>query len=547
MMFRGWWSVKLLTSSAIGLLALLIGEAAVAQVTYERLLNSANEPENWLTYHGTYKSQHYSTLNQINRRNVANLRLQWVFQAESLEKFESTPLVVDGIMYVVQMPNDVVALDAATGRKFWEYKHTLAEKVNVCCGRINRGLAMLGSRLYMGTIDGRLIALDAKSGSVVWDHKIVDPTGGYALALAPLAVKDKIIVGAAGGEYGIRGFLDAYNAETGERVWRFNTIPGPGEPGNETWAGDSWERGGGSIWLTGSYDPDLNLMYWGVGNPSPDWNGDVRKGDNLYTDSAIALDPDTGKLKWHFQFTPHDEWDWDAVQTPVLADITFQGRPRKVLLWGNRNAFFYVLDRTTGEFLLGKAFAQQNWTAGLDQKGRPAKLPEASPTREGAHVFPAVQGATNWYAPSYNPNTGLYYLSVWEFGTIYHKGDPTYTRGNRYVGSLPERAWPNILEDADPGYGAIRALDPQTGDRAWEFRMTNVTESGLLSTAGDLLFSGNGEGHFFALDPANGSLLWRVNLGGVARNSPITYRVGDRQYVSAALGHSLYTFALPEN
>jgi len=288
-------------------------------------------------------------------------------------------------------------------------------------------------------------------------------------------------------------------------------------------------------------------MYWGVGNPSPDWNGDVRKGDNLYSDSAIAIDPDTGKLKWHFQFTPHDEWDWDAVQTPVQAEINFEGRPRKVLLWGNRNGFFYVLDRATGEFLLGKAFAQQNWASGLDEKGRPMKLAEASPTREGARVYPAVQGATNWYAPSYNPNTGLYYLSVWEFGTTYHKGDPTYTRGNRYVGSLPERAWPNILEDADPGYGALRALDPQTGDRVWEMRMTNVTESGLLSTAGDLLFSGNGEGHFFALDPANGALLWRVNLGGVARNSPITYQAGDRQYVSIASGHSLYTFALPQD
>jgi alcohol dehydrogenase (cytochrome c) len=276
-------------------------------------------------------------LDQITPENASKLKLSWVFQANSLQKFEATPLVVDGVMYLTQAPNDVVALDAETGRTFWTYNHQLPETINVCCGAVNRGVAILGDQLFMGTVDGYLLALDAATGAVNWKTKVVEYKNGYSLTVAPLIVKNKVIIGTAGGEYGIRGFLDAYDAKTGERAWRFYTIPGPGEPGHETWEGDSWMTGGGSAWVTGSYDPELNLVYWGIGNPAPDWNGDVRKGDNLYTDSAVALDADTGKLKWYFQFTPHDEWDWDSVQVPVLADREFQGRMRKVILWGNRN------------------------------------------------------------------------------------------------------------------------------------------------------------------------------------------------------------------
>ncbi len=527
--------------------AVLAGQLC-AQVTYERILHADEEPGNWLTYNRAYSSQHHSLLDQVNRENVGDLELKWVFQSRSLEKFEMTPLVVDDVMYAVQMPNDVVALDALTGRKFWQYNHFTDGVVNVCCGRINRGLAILGDTLYMGTIDGKLVALDAKTGGVVFTKQIVDPTGGYSLTHAPLVLKDKLIVGSAGGEYGIRGFIAALDPKNGDEIWRFNTIPGPGEPGHETWSGDSWKRGGGSIWLTGSFDPDLNLTYWGVGNPAPDWNGDVRLGDNLYSDSVVALDADTGELKWYFQFTPHDEWDWDSVQIPVLVDREWEGRQRKLMLWANRNGFFYVLDRETGEYLHGKNFVRVTWAEGLDENGRPIKIPGASPTREGVRVWPSVQGATNWYSPAYSAKTGLFYVSTWEYSSVYHKGDPTYTRGNRYVGSLPRGVYPNTMKDSEEqqGHGAIRALSPSTGDMEWEFRMTGIGESGILSTAGDLLVTGSREGYVLVLDSFTGENLLSINLGGIAVASPITFTAGGQQRISICAGNSMFVFGLRE-
>ena len=535
-------------SSQLGIAAcaLLLSAHLGAQVTYERILRADAEPGNWLTYNRTYDSRHHSPLDEINRENAGDLELKWVFQAKSLEKFESTALAVDGVIYNVQMPNDVVALDAVTGRKFWQYTHVMAEKVNVCCGRINRGLAILGETLYMGTIDGKLVALDAKTGAVIFSKQIVDPSGGYSLTHAPLVVKDKLIVGSAGGEYGIRGFIAALDPKNGDELWRFNTIPGPGEPGHETWSGDSWKRGGGSIWLTGSYDPELNLTYWGVGNPAPDWNGDVRMGDNLYSDSVVALNPDTGELEWYFQFTPHDEWDWDAVQVPVLVDREWEGNPRKLMLWANRNGFFYVLDRATGEFLHGKNFVKVTWAKGLDENGRPIKIPEASPTREGVRVWPAVQGGTNWYSPAYSEKTGLFYVSSWEYSSIYHKGDPLYTRGNRYVGSLPQGVWPNTMKDEDEqqGHGAIRALSPDTGDLEWEFKMTGVGESGILSTAGDILVTGTMDGYMLVLDSFTGKKLLSLNLGGKIACSPITFTAQGNQYLAVTSGNAMFVFGL---
>ena len=297
-----------------------------AQVTWERLLNTTGEPHNWLTHSGTVLGQRYSTLSEITPDNVKNLELKWVFQARSFEKFEATPLVVDGVMYTVQPPNDIVALDAATGRVFWTYNYTPSALSRPCCGRVNRGVAIAGDTLFMGTIDARLIAVDAKNGKPLWIREIAKPEQGYAITHAPLVVKDKVIIGVAGGEFGIRGFIAAYNVTTGKEMWRFYTIPAKGEPGNQTWPGDSWKTGGASVWVTGSYDAALNLTYWGIGNPGPDWNGDTREGDNLYSDSVVALDADTGKLKWHYQFTPHDEFDYDATQVPVLADVNYQGR-----------------------------------------------------------------------------------------------------------------------------------------------------------------------------------------------------------------------------
>ena len=339
---------KLLVIAAIVATATL---SLRAQVVFDRILRAASEPQNWLTYSGTTLSQRYSTLNEITPANVRSLELKWIYQVQSLEKFEATPLVVDGVMYTVGAPNDVIALDAATGRVFWTYFYTPSTLARLCCGRVNRGLAILGHTLYMGTIDGHLIALDSKTGGLVWNVTVggARPDTGYGFTMAPLVVKDKVLIGSVGGEFGVRGFLAAIDAKTGKEAWRFNTIPGPGEKGHETWAGDSWKNGGGPFWVTGSYDPDLNLTYWGIGNPGPDWNGDKRAGDNLYTESVVALDADTGALKWHFQFTPHDEFDYDSVQVPVLADIQFGGRPRKVMMWANRNGFWYVLDRTNGD------------------------------------------------------------------------------------------------------------------------------------------------------------------------------------------------------
>ncbi len=332
---------------------------------------------------------------------------------KSLEKHEVTPLVVDGVMYTVQF-NDVVALNAVTGRQIWIHPWKPSPDARNCCGQETRGLAIAGDKIIEATLDTHMIALDAKTGKEVWNVQVADPKEKYSFTHAPLVIKDKVIEGTAGGEFGIRGFIAAFDVNTGKEVWRFNTVAGPGEPGSETWAGDSWKHGGGSVWATGSYDPVTNLTFWGIGNPGPDWNGDGRKGDNLYSCSVVALDADTGKLKWYYQFSPHNEFDWDSTQIPVLADMQWKGRARKVMLWANRSGVFYVLDRTTGEFLLGKSFAKTNWYTGFDEKGRPLRAPGTEPTQEGVLIFPGNQGATNWYNPSYSPQTGLFYIPTWE-------------------------------------------------------------------------------------------------------------------------------------
>lgn len=517
---------------------LLCGVLSPAQITYERILKSAEEPRNWLTYSGNYDSWRYSKLAQINAANVKNLSMAWVVQMKTLEKVETTPLVVDGVMYFTEPPNAAHAIDAATGRRFWTYRRPLPDKISPCCGQVNRGMAILGDTLFLGTIDGYLVALDRKTGNVIWETLVGDRKTGHSVTVAPLALKDKIIVGIAGGEYGVRGFLDAYDPKTGKRLWRFWTVPGPGEPGHDTWSGDSWKTGGAPTWVTGSYDPALNLVYWGTGNPSPDWNGDVRKGDNLYSSSVIALDADSGKLKWYFQFTPHDLHDWDAVQVPVLIDAEFRGRPRKLMLWANRNAFYYVLDRATGEFLQGKAFVRQSWASGLDDKGRPIRIANTFPSREGTKVYPGVQGGTNWYSPSYSPQTGLFYLSVWDYASIYYTGDAPYKPGNRFLGSVPAGV-PN-----EPGGGMIKALDPLTGNTKWSFPLQTTPQAGILSTAGGVVFGGNNEGQFLALDARTGTELWRANTGGVIIAGPVTYSVNGKQMVTIASGNSLFTFAL---
>lgn len=534
-------------------LVLLAPYALHAQVSVDRLVRAADEPQNWLMYSGTYSSQRYSLLRQVDPANVKNLEMKWVFQAQSLNSFEATPLVVDGVMYVTQAPNDVVALDAKTGRVFWTYHYQPAPGRLCCRGLVNRGLAILGDTLFMATVDAHLLGIDAKTGNVLWKTKVAEAKLAYAMTLAPLVLKDKVVVGVAGGEYGIRGFIAAYDARSGGEAWRFYTIPGPGEPGHDTWAGDSWEHGGASVWVTGSYDPDLNLTYWGIGNPGPDFNSAQRKGDNLYSDSVVALDADTGKLKWHFQFTPNDPYDYDSTQVPVLVDANWNGSPRKLMLWGNRNGFFYALDRTNGKFLLGQPYMNVNWASGLDASGRPILTPQPP----DAPTFPGPLGGTNWYSPSYSPRTGLFYFSTWEnYSQVFAPGETVVFReGQNFTGGnlrpapgaapMPgmQRGAVNTWHEG-AAHGVVKALDPSTGREKWAFNMHDVATGGVLTTASDLLFVGGREGFFQALDARSGTLLWKASLGGEVVAGPITYGIDGKQYVAIAAGHSIFTFAL---
>ena len=513
-------------------------------VTSEQILNASSNSGNWLTYSGQYSSQRFSRLDQIHDRNVDKLRVKWARQFPILEAFETTPLVVDGVMFLTLPENHVWALDARTGLPFWKFQYRLPRQLAVCCGKINRGVAILGETLYMGTLDAKLVAIDSKSGNVRWIKTVGDATRGHSITGAPLIVKDVVITGIAGGEYGIRGFVDAYDAKTGQRRWRTHTIPGPGEPGHETWSGDSWKIGGSPTWMTGSYDPQLNLLYWGVGNPGPDWNGDVRKGDNLYSDCMLAMNPDTGKVKWHFQFTPHDVHDWDTCQVPVLADIKYQGKIRKLLLLANRNAFYYVLDRVTGEFLHAAAFAKQTWAEKIDGKGRPIRIPGMLPSTKGVLVFPDVGGAANWWSPTFSPQTELFYQMAFDgAGTYYLGEDPEYIPGKPYVGGLGSS---NEFEDfPDSDYvSAVRALDPTTGKRIWQHIVQAKSTSGLLSTAGNLVFGGTKPGNFFALNAKTGKELWHLDIGGWVHAAPMTYAVDGKQYVTIASGSTLFTFGL---
>ncbi len=510
-------------------------------VTWERLLNAADEPENWLMYSGTLDSQRFSRLDRIHNRNVGELELKWAYQIPQLDRSESVPLVVDGVMFITEAPSNLVAVDAATGRQYWRYDHPLPDDLRICCGRNNRGVAILGETLYMSTLDAHLVAIDARTGNVVWDREVADHRSGYSKTAAPLIVKGEVVTGIAGGEFGIRGFVDAYDAATGDLTWRAWTIPGPDHPDNQTWAGDSWRTGGSSSWITGAYDPDLDLVYWGTGNPGPDWNGDVRLGDNLYSDSVLAIDHETGGLEWYFQFTPHDVHDWDAIQVPILADLTMDGEERKVMMWANRNAFYYTLDRVTGEFLVGTPFAKQTWAVGLDSNGRPIRVPDTSPTPEGTLVSPPVVGGTNWFSPAYSPSTELFYVQAYDGEDIFYKRDEDYVEGDRYTGGGFQQPLP-----AENYVSAVRAIDPRTGDIRWEYEIQPRSTAGMLATAGDLVFSGSVDGYFYALDARTGAELWHVAVGAMVHSAPMSFAVDGRQYVTIAAGNVVFTFGLPE-
>src|SRR5215813_13287085 len=484
---------------AIGLLALGFGSEVHAQVSYERLVNSAKEPQNWLTYSGDYAGRRFSALDQINTSNVQSLVAKWVYQTAATGKFETTPLVVDGILYATGQDDRAFALDARTGRPIWLYQRQLPADIRPCCGRVNRGLAILGDKVFLGTLDAHVIALDAKTGNVVWDVAPIDYRAGYSFTLAPLAIKNLVILGVSGGEYGIRGFIDAYDAGTGERRWRFYTTPAPGEPGHDTWEGDSWKIGGAPAWITGTYDPATNTTFWTTGNPAPSNRGEGRAGDNLYSNSLLALDPSTGKLKWHFQFTKHDEHDYDATQIPVQVD----DGDRHLIMQANRNGFFYVIDRASGKLLSATPYGRVTWSNSKDASGVPIERKEASPTLAGVPVCPGALGATNWMSPTYDPQTRLFYVTAREQCDIFSTAAQPYDAGHAYYGSA---YFPN--DETEPFYGALRALDLETGKTVWEWKHVSPTWSGVLSTAGGVVFTGDAEGNFVAFDARTGKSLW---------------------------------------
>jgi alcohol dehydrogenase (cytochrome c) len=512
-------------------------------VTYDRIRAAQAEPQNWLTYWGDYGGRHFSSLAQINPANVAQLQAQWTVPMPGDGIVQSVPIVVDGVMYTTGPPGEVFALDARTGRQIWKYQRPQKAVNPYESNRVNRGVAILGNRVYFGTLDAALVALDARSGAPVWETQVANTMDGYSITSAPLVVKDKIITGVAGGEYGIRGFIDAYDPGTGKRIWRLNTVPRPGEFGNETWEGDSWKHGSAATWLTGTYDPDLNILYWPIGNPGPDTNGDVRKGDNLFSCSVIALDPDTGQRKWHYQFTPNDTHDWDATEDVVLVDRVWRGQPRKLLLQADRNGVFYVLDRITGAFLSANPFVRTSWVSSWDSVGRPVTTPDWRSTPEGSTVFPALGGGSNFQAPSYSPQTGWIYFAYHDGGGRFSSGPAPYEAGRQFWGRGSGGGFPG------PGSGdeqGVQAFDPETGKAQWKFRLTQSSLSaGVLATAGDLVFVASREGNFIALDARSGKALWHFGTGAEIASAPMSYAVDGRQYLAVSSAGALFSFALP--
>jgi alcohol dehydrogenase (cytochrome c) len=522
--------------SLVTLLVSLVAAPAHGQVTFERLLHSDKEPQNWLMYSSDYAGHRFSPLDQINANNAKSLVAKWVYQTAATGKFETTPLVVDGILYATGQDDRAFALDARTGRPIWMYQRQLPGDIRPCCGRVNRGLAILDDKVVLGTLDAHVIALDSKTGNVIWDASGADYTKGYSFTVAPLALKNLVIIGASGGEYGIRGFIDAYEIQTGHRKWRFYTVPGPGEPGHETWEGDSWQIGGAPAWMTGVYDATTNQLFWPTGNPSPSNRGEGRAGDNLYSNSLLALNPESGKLNWYFQFTKHDEHDWDATQVPILVD----SGDKHLIAQANRNGFFYVLDRASGKLLSATPYGQITWSDSKDAEGRPAAKLGSAPTAEGHTVCPGALGATNWMSPSYNRQTGLMYVTARDQCDIFSTAPQPYEAGHAYYGSA---YFPS--DEAEPYVGALRAIDPATGRMQWEFRHPSPTWSGTLSTAGGLVFTGDAEGNFIALDATTGKPLWHFQMGGAVYASPMAYAVDGKEYIAIAAGSSLYVFGLP--
>ena len=542
------------------------GEVAppvVAGVNYERILNAREEPQNWLTYYGAYNGQRYSPLDQINTENVKRLLPAWVFQAgttgliagASTYSFEATPIVVDGVMFLSGWDGWVWALDAKTGTEIWRYKHAVPFDVSLCCGNVNRGVAVAQGKVFFVAANARLIALDATTGKMVWAKTYGDVRAGESATVAPLVVKNMVIVGSSGGEFGVRGHLDAFDVETGDHVWRCYTVPKPGEPGSETWPadGEAWARGGANCWVTGTFDPETNLLYVGTGNPAPDFDGEVREGDNLYTDSIIAVDVDSGQIRWHYQCTPHDVWDYDSIAECIL----FEQEGRKLLGHFDKNGYFFVVDRTNGELVQITPFVDRiDWGA-ITRDGQVTRRRYPEKEGEPVHFYPGPAGAKEWTHASYSPKTGLFYVPVQDVGA-------TATRRRReFKESIPY--WgAGVQVDAEDMTGSISAFDG-SGEEKWRWRNELPMCASTLATGGDLVFAGEPSGEFNALDARTGEQLWQFQCGSGHHSSPSTYTVDGRQYVAvpvgwggwaegflpgmlgAGHGSALMVFALPES
>jgi PQQ-dependent dehydrogenase (methanol/ethanol family) len=510
-------------------------------LSFDRIRNASAEPRNWLTYWGDYQGRHFSGLNQIDLVNVKQLQARWSVPMPGDSNLEVTPLVVDGVMYTSGQPGQVFAFDAKSGLPIWRYQRQQKVVPQGQINRFNRGAAMLGNRLFVGTLDAALVALDARNGQLLWETQIADSRLGYSITSAPLALQDRIVVGVSGGEFGAPGFVEAFDPASGQPLWRFDTVPGPGEFGHDTWKGDSWQHGGSPTWLTGGYDADSDTLFWTVGNPGPDIDADVRSGDNLFSCSVLALDPATGRRKWHYQFTPGDSHDWDATEDVMLVDRMFHGEPRKLLMQANRNGMFYVLDRINGKFLSATPFVRQTWNTGFDENGRP-KLVEGWDSRpEGSiAVYPSLVGGTNFQAPSYSPDTGWVYVETSDSGQRFLRAPQEYEPGRQYQGGRGQGL-------GEPANANIKAIDPETGATKWEYKISRGSlAAGVLATAGGLVFAATSEGNLIALDARTGAALWHFSTGSTTAASPISYAVDGKQFIAVASGGVLYSFALPE-
>jgi alcohol dehydrogenase (cytochrome c) len=516
------------------------GARSAAQVSAHDLL-AAPVGENWPSYNGDYTGRRFSSLHQINRSNVAQLRAAWVFHPGNTQRLEVTPVVIHGVMYVTAA-NDVFALDASTGRTLWHYARPISSGLlDDAAAHKSRGVAVWDQFVYSETDDAHLLCLDARSGNLLWDVEYADKVKQYGATSAPLVVKDEVIVGTSGGDSGVRGFVAAYDARKGTLNWKLWTIPAPGEFGSDSWPGDLYLHGGATTWMPGTYDPELDTLYWPTSNAAPDFDGSSRPGDDLYTACVLAIDPNTGKLKWYFQFTPHDIYDYDANETPVLVDRKENGTTRHLLLQANRNGFFYVLDRVNGKFLRATPFlAKLTWANGIDRSGRP--IPSGRvPTKEGTLICPGIVGATNWFSPSYNPDTGLLYVMALENCNLYFSKPKPFTQGETFYGTGTKHPL------GEESRKILLALSPSDGKKVWQYPQVGRGNSwgGTLTTAGGLVFFADDADSFEAVDAATGRPLWHFNTGQPFSASPMTYAVDGVQYVAIAAGSDVFTFVVP--